>query len=89
MFDLVKHFCVGAVFQGVVYIGVRVIPAQQGDDINQPVEFGLWVALDNSLELSKQRLDGIGAYQQWHLANCERTMDMDVFFEPGRSFPAA
>ena len=79
----------GAVFQGVVYIGVRVIPAQQGDDINQPVEFGLWVALDNSLELSKQRLDGIGAYQQWHLANCERTMDMDVFFEPGRSFPAA
>ena len=44
---------------------------------------------NNSLELSKQRLDGIGAYQQWHLANCERTMDMDVFFEPGRSFPAA
>jgi len=58
-----------------------VIPTKQRDDINQPVELGLWVALDNGCEDSKQALDSIRAHQKWQLPNGKRPMNLDVLFK--------
>ena len=66
----------------MVYIALGVIPAKQRDDINQPIEFSLRVALNNGFEYSKQRLNGVRAYQKWQLSNCKRPMNPNVFFKP-------
>ena len=62
--------------------------AQEREHINEAVEFGLGIALDHGFEEAKEGLNGITADQQWLLSHREKTLNVDVFFQPQREPPA-
>ena len=56
---------------------------KQRDNINESVEFGLRVSLDDGLKLSEQRFDGVTADKKRTLSDCESALDMKMPVEPG------
>ena len=65
-----------------------MIAAQEREQINESVEFGLGIALDHGFEETKERLNGVTADQQWLLSHREQALNVDVFFQPQGKPPA-
>jgi hypothetical protein len=65
-----------------------MIAAQEREQINEPVEFGLGIALDHGFEEAKERLNGVTADQQRLLSHREKTLNVDVLFQPQGEPPA-
>ena len=56
---------------------------KQWYDVNEPVEFGLRISLDDCLEFSEQRFDDVAADKKGPLSDCESALNLEMSVDPG------
>ena len=56
--------------------------AKQWNNINEPVEFGLRVSLDDCLKLSEQRLNDIATDKKRDISHCEFALNREMPINP-------
>ena len=56
--------------------------AKQRDNINESIEFGLRVSLDDCFKLSKQRFNDVTADKKRELSDCEFALDVEMPVKP-------
>jgi hypothetical protein len=83
LLNLIEHLDMGTFVQGTINLDARMFTAEQGDCVNEPIELGLRVPLDDRLEFPKQGLNDVAADEKRELSDPESRLNSQVARKPG------
>src|SRR3974377_1635956 len=72
----------GTIFERLVDSVGSQVSAKKRQHVNQLIEFGLGVALNDGFEGTEKRFDDVATHRKREVADLQEALDADMFFEP-------